>query len=113
MILRNSAILAFFSVVSLLLGILRDRLLATIVGVGPMLDVYNASFRVPDLTLGILLSLASATTVVPFLTHAAHTEDKKELEKRFSSLFVFFGGAMILLVGITLIILPFVAHRIV
>jgi putative peptidoglycan lipid II flippase len=113
MILRNSAILAFFSVVSLLLGILRDRLLATIVGVGPMLDVYNASFRVPDLALGILLSLASATTVVPFLTQAVHAHDDKELEKRFSSLFIFFGSAMVLLGIIVVVALPFVAHIIV
>lgn len=113
MILKNSVILAFFSIVSLLLGIFRDRLLATIVGVGPMLDVYNASFRIPDLTLGILFSLASATTVVPFLTHAAHTDNKEELEKKFSSLFIFFAGAMILLGVVIVSILPFVAKYIV
>jgi putative peptidoglycan lipid II flippase len=113
MILKNSAILAFFAGVSLLLGILRDRLLSTIVGVGPLLDVYNASFRVPDLTLGILLSLASATTVVPFLTHAVHTDDKKSLEERFSSLFIFFGGAMIVLGVIIVAALPFIVHIVV
>lgn len=109
MILKNSAILAFFSVISLLLGIVRDRLLSTIVGVGPMLDVYNASFRVPDLTLGILLSLASATTVVPFLTHAVHSDDKKDLERRFSTLFIFFGGAMLVLAVIIVLLLPLIA----
>ena len=41
MIVRNSILLAFFSGISLLLGIVRDRLLAEYVGVGPVLDVYK------------------------------------------------------------------------
>jgi putative peptidoglycan lipid II flippase len=107
MILRNSAILAFFSVVSLLLGIVRDRLLATIVGVGPMLDIYNASFRIPDLMYGIFFAVVSAQTVVPFLTK--HTdEEKEELESKFNSLFFFFSVTLIVLALFALLLLPFI-----
>lgn len=68
MIFRNSLLLAFFSTLSLLLGIVRDRLLADYVGIGHVLDLYNISFRIPDLLYGSLLAFISAATVVPFLT---------------------------------------------
>jgi len=113
MILKNSAILAFFSVVSLILGIFRDRLLAQIVGVGPILDVYNASFRIPDLMYGILFSFVSAVTVVPFITKAIHDNDKKELEIRFNSLLFFFSAVLIAVSTVVIILLPFVASYIV
>ena len=77
MILRNSAILAFFSIISLLLGIFRDRILAQVVGVGPMLDVYNAAFRIPDLVYAVLLSVVSAATVVPFISKAAREKEEE------------------------------------
>ena len=57
MIFKNSVLLAFFSVLSLLLAIVRDRLLAMYVGVGPALDVYNASFRIQILCTGHCLLL--------------------------------------------------------
>jgi putative peptidoglycan lipid II flippase len=105
MILKNSAILAFFSVLSLLLGIFRDRLLATVVGVGPMLDVYNASFRIPDLIYGIFFAVVSAQTVVPFL--AKHTEEEKdELESKFNSLFFFFGCTLVAVASVAFLLLP-------
>jgi putative peptidoglycan lipid II flippase len=111
MILRNSAIIAFFSVVSLILGVFRDRLLAQFVGIGPMLDVYNASFRIPDLVYGILIAAVSAQTVVPFITKRAQ-EENYDLESKFNSLFFFFGLSLTgisLLVGLFLPILtPYV-----
>lgn len=112
MLLRNSAILAFFSVISLLLGIVRDRLLAHYVGVGAVLDVYNASFRIPDLIYGILFSFVSAVTVVPFITKAVHDNDEKELEVRFNSLLFFFSGVLVLFSFIVIITLPLFAHYI-
>lgn len=112
MILKNSAILAFFSVLSLLLAVFRDRLLATHVGVGPMLDVYNAAFKIPDLVYGLLLSAVSAATVVPFITKA-YDEDEDTLSSKFNSLFFFFGGALIMFSVVAAIIVPYVAPYVV
>jgi len=113
MIFRNSLLLAFFSAVSLLLGIIRDRLLADHVGIGFTLDLYNASFRIPDLLYGTLLAFISAGTVVPFLTK--EDKDGRQISPlhrliALSSLFLIIN----LVVGITLFIaLPFIAHLIV
>lgn len=113
MIARNSFLLAFFSVISLLLGIVRDRLLAEYVGVGPVLDVYNAAFRIPDLVYGILFSFVSAVTVVPFITKAVHENDKKELETRFNSLFFFFSLVMLVIAFVIIVTLPLFARYLV
>jgi peptidoglycan biosynthesis protein MviN/MurJ (putative lipid II flippase) len=68
MILKNSIIIAFFSILSVLLGVVRDRLLATHVGIGETLDIYNAAFRIPDLLYAFSLAFVTSATVVPFLT---------------------------------------------
>lgn len=115
MIFKNSAILAFFSILSVLLGIFRDRLLATNVGIGPVLDVYNAAFRVPDLFYGMFLAFITAGTVIPFLTkeNKEGVIEYKESEKRFSSLVFFFSFFMVLLIVIVGITIPYFAHLIV
>ncbi|MEN9338221.1 MAG: hypothetical protein RIQ41_535 [Candidatus Parcubacteria bacterium] len=112
MILKNSFIIAFFSVISLVLGVVRDRLLAQVVGVGPMLDVYNAAFRIPDLVYGILLSAVSAATVVPFITKHKD-EDVDELQSKFNSLFFFFGGALSISSVIAMFLTPSLTPHIV
>lgn len=109
MILKNSSIIAFFSVISLLLGIVRDRFLSTHVGVGPILDVYNASFKIPDLLFGVMASFVSSAIVIPFLTKEIHNHDKENLEKKFNSLFFFFGFVMIALSLVVFIALPYIA----
>ena len=113
MIIKNSLMLAFFGGVSILLGIVRDRLLATFVGVGPVLDIYNASFRIPDLLYASILAFVTAGTVVPFLTK----EDKhgKNLDPRhkLSSITLFFGGFMAIVGIIIAATLPLYAKLIV
>ena len=112
MILKNSVILAFFSAASIVLGIFRDRLLAQVVGVGPMLDVYNAAFKIPDLVYGLLLSAVSAATVVPFITKIKDNDDN-DLASKFNSLFFFFGGALIACSALAATVVPYFADRVV
>ena len=113
MIFRNSLFLAFFSALSLLLGIVRDRLLAENVGISFTLDLYNASFRIPDLLYGSILALISAGTVIPFLTKEDnHGKQISPLHRliTLSSLFLFINVT----IGILLfVLLPYIAHFIV
>ncbi len=112
MIFRNSVLIAFFSVVSLILGIVRDRFLSTYVGVGPTLDIYNASFKIPDLLFGVMASFVASAIVIPFLTKEIHNHDKEKLERKFNSLFFFFGFVMFALSFIIFIILPYISKYI-
>ncbi len=113
MIVRNSILLAIFSVLSVLLGVVRDRLLAGYVGVGPTLDVYNASFRLPDLAYGAFLAFITAGTVVPFLTRENKDGKITESEKRFTSLLFFFSIAMVLVACIVVLTIPWYARLLV
>ena len=45
---QAALVLAVFSVLSQLIGLFRDRFLASKIGPSQALDVYYASFRVPD-----------------------------------------------------------------
>lgn len=113
MIFKNSVLLAIFSILSVLLGIFRDRLLATIVGIGPTLDIYNAAFRIPDFLYALSLAFVTSGTVVPFLT----VEDKHghvlDARHKLSSISLFFAGVLSLLGILIAITLPLYARFIV
>lgn len=113
MILKNSVLLAVFSILSVLLGIVRDRLLATQVGVGPMLDIYNAAFRLPDFLYAMSLAFVTAGTVVPFLTVENKSGNIVDSRHKLSSISLFFGGVTSLIGLFIAITLPLYAHLIV
>lgn len=111
--MRNSIFLGAFSLISIVLGVFRDRLLAHYVGVGQMLDIYNASFRLPDLLFGCMLSFVASATVIPFISKGVHAGDHQDTSARMSTLFFFFSIAITLLAIILACILPYIARYIV
>jgi putative peptidoglycan lipid II flippase len=113
MIFKNSLVLAFFSALSLLFAIVRDRLLATTVGVGATLDLYNASFRIPDLVYGSMLAFVTSATVVPFLTKEHKDGTMQDPLHRLTSLTSLFLLVIITLSFVVGCTLPFFAHYIV
>jgi putative peptidoglycan lipid II flippase len=62
---------------SRLLGLLRDRLLATHFGVGPELSAYYAAFRLPDILSALLVSGAFAVAFIPVLTEHLKKGERK------------------------------------
>ncbi len=61
-------LLGAFTILSALLALVRDHLLASTFGAGALLDVYYAAFRIPDLVFVGIASLISATVLVPMLS---------------------------------------------
>jgi putative peptidoglycan lipid II flippase len=60
-------LLALFALLSQLLALVRDRLLASSFGATSSLDVYYAAFRVPDLLFATVASLLSLYALMPVL----------------------------------------------
>lgn len=58
-------VLALASLVSRLLGLVRDRMLAGNFGAGDTLDIYYAAFRVPDLVYNLLIMGALSAGFIP------------------------------------------------
>ena len=113
MIFKNSVLLAVFSILSVFLGIFRDRLLSTIVGIGPTLDIYNAAFRIPDFLYALSLAFVTSGTVVPFLTIEDKNGHVVDARHKLSSISLFFAGAISLLGIIIAVTLPLYAKLIV
>lgn len=63
-------LLAIFALLSQILALLRDRLLAHFFGASSALDMYYAAFRVPDFLFVTIASLFSFSIVMPFLSRA-------------------------------------------
>lgn len=61
----GAIIIATASIVSRLLGLIRDRMLASGFGAGDTLDTYYAAFKIPDLVFNILVLGALSSAFIP------------------------------------------------
>lgn len=78
---QAALLLGFFSLLSQLLGLVRDRMFAHSIGPGETLDIYYAAFRIPDFLYLSIASLASITVLMPFLIE--RMKDSKEKAREF------------------------------
>jgi len=98
------------SLVSRLLGILRDRVLAGEFGAGPELDMYYAAFRIPDLVFNLLVLGALSAGFIPVFTSYLKTK-KQAWELVNIVLNVMFVG-LILVSGLLIFLAPWVVKLI-
>ncbi|MFA7193409.1 MAG: lipid II flippase MurJ [Candidatus Paceibacterota bacterium] len=79
-------LIAAFALLSQFLGLIRDRLLAGKFGAGLELDIYYAAFRIPDFIFTLIISLVSASVLIPFIIRALE-KDSEYLKKFSDSIF--------------------------
>jgi len=94
-------LLAIFAFMSQILALVRDRLLASTFGASEIVDVYYASFRIPDLLFVIITALVSAAVLVPIFSKERN--DYKDFKKTIDSLFTVFLFASIIIITIVFI----------
>ena len=97
--------LASFSIFSQILAFLRDRLLAGHFGAGRALDLYYASFEVPDLLFNTVASLISASILIPLLAKW-YEEGEKDNRNNVDSIFTSFSILLIVSCGLALLFMP-------
>ncbi|OGG45823.1 hypothetical protein A2673_04075 [Candidatus Kaiserbacteria bacterium RIFCSPHIGHO2_01_FULL_50_13] len=73
-------ILGASAILSSLLALLRDRLLAHTFGAGVELDVYYAAFRVPDIIFVALTALVSVYVLVPELSRRSESDQRAYID---------------------------------
>lgn len=94
---------------SRVLGLLRDRLLASHFGAGRELDIYYAAFQIPDfMTVLFLLGAGSAAILPIFQEYLA--ADRKAAEKLISDLFTVFLAGSAILALLAFFLAPFLAR---
>lgn len=74
-----AALVAASSLISRLLGIFRDRILASHIGPGPELDIYYAAFRIPDLLFNLVVLGALSAGFIPVFSKLIKEVNFKEL----------------------------------
>jgi len=94
---------AFF--ISILLGLIRDRLLARNFGLGADLDIYYAAFRIPDFISMVLIMGAIGAAIIPIFSECL-VKNREEAFKYLSNLLNLFLIFLILICGILFIFAP-------
>jgi len=76
-VLSATMVIAGASLVSRLLGVLRNRIFASMFGAGDELDAYFAAFRIPDFLLNLLILGAFSAAFIPVFTGLISRRKKK------------------------------------
>lgn len=71
-------LITIMSLASRLLGLVRDRILASTFGAGDTLDIYYAAFRIPDLIYNLLILGALSAAFIPVFTSLISKEENEE-----------------------------------
>lgn len=101
-------LLGGFAFLSQILGLLRDKAFAHFIGAGPILDVYYASFRIPDFLYISVASLASVTVLMPFLVDKINN-NKDDARKFLNNVFTVFMIFMVLISIVIFICMPYLS----
>ncbi|MEK7589987.1 MAG: lipid II flippase MurJ [Patescibacteria group bacterium] len=73
-------LLGVFALLSQILALFRDRLLAHFFGAGAVLDTYYAAFRIPDIIFVAIATIVSVYVLIPFLAEKSAVSKEKEME---------------------------------
>ena len=110
---QAALVLAIFSILSQLFGLLRDRLLASLVGPSAVLDVYYAAFRIPDFIYNSFGLLFSVTVLIPFITDCLKAEvdgNPKAIRSFLNSIFTVYMYGMAAICAVLIVIMPWLTE---
>lgn len=68
-VISAAVILGVFSLVSRLIGLLRERVFTTTFGAGDVFDAFVAAFRVPDMIFNLVVIGSLSAAFIPLFTH--------------------------------------------
>ncbi len=111
-ITSTAYILVAAGIISAILGLFRDRLLAGTFGAGHYLDIYFAAFKIPNLVFGLLISGGIIAAFMPvFFESFAHNKEKGlKLVNNIINCFLIFS---ILICGLLFLFVPYLINLVV
>ncbi len=112
-IVADAVIVAFFGIMSRVLGLLRDRILASHYGAGNALDIYYAAFRLPDFIFELLVVGALGAAFIPIFSKLVIKKDINRAWQAASGVFIVIVVSMIVLAIVGIICAPLLMHLIV
>ncbi|MBU1166854.1 murein biosynthesis integral membrane protein MurJ [Patescibacteria group bacterium] len=105
-IFAGGLVLALSSFASRILGVLRDRIIASKFGATGDLDAYFAAFRIPDVVYNLLILGAFSSAFIPIFTSYLAKGKKKEAFEIASTILNLTLIIILLVLGLVLIFTP-------
>ncbi len=112
-IAAGAMIVAFFGILSRVLGLVRDRILASHYGAGDILDMYYAAFRLPDFIFELLVVGALGAAFIPVFSKLITKENTDRAWQAASGVFFMIVGTLVILSIVGIIFAPMLMHIIV
>lgn len=102
-------LLGTFTLMSQLLALVRDRMLANFFGATQTLDLYYTAFRIPDLIYASVASLVSISVLIPFFS-GVFEKNKDEARRLLNSVFTGFLAIMIAVSLLAFMLMPYIVR---
>jgi putative peptidoglycan lipid II flippase len=113
-LLRNTSGIGFATIVSRILGLVREMLLSRIVGGGQYMSAWAMGFMIPNLLRRLLGEGALGTALVPIMTYTFEKENRDFARKKLTVITAVLGVILalicIVIAGGSLMILPFLGN---
>jgi len=112
LLFHSSWSLTLTSALSYFFGLVRDRIFAHTFGLSRTLDIYNASFVIPDLLLNVLVGTALSAAFLPI--YLKRYDEEPQLGHAYARQMLWWGVTIIVTFGVLVALtLPLYAHLVV
>ena len=105
-LLKSTVIVATMTLLSRLLGFVRDVVLATIFGAGPAFDAFAVAFKIPNFMRRLFGEGAFAQAFVPVLAEYRQKRSPKEVHEFVNHIAGTLGVALLIVIAVAEIIAP-------
>lgn len=105
---RSAATISSFTLLSRITGLLRDILVASSFGAGPLTDAFWVAFRIPNLLRRLFAEGAFAQAFVPILGHVRNTESHDNVRILLDRVALLLTAALMLVTLLGIIAAPWV-----
>lgn len=109
---QAALLLGVFTLLSQVLGLVRDRMFTSRLGAGAELDIYYASFQMPDIIFNLIATLVSVTVLLPMLVKISDQDGEEKshhfFNQVFTAFFVLVLGASVIAFFLAPVIAPLV-----
>jgi putative peptidoglycan lipid II flippase len=109
-LIKSTGTFSFFTIISRLLGYLRDILIAVFLGAGPLADVFFVAFRIPSTFRRLFSEGTLNAAFVP--SYSSMLDNKKESQKFANNIFNLLVLGLLVLVLIIEILMPLFVYLI-
>ncbi len=108
---QAALLLSISSILSKIIALMRDRLLAANFGAGSELDVYFAAFRIPDFVFTLTIFMTAGASILPIFIKET-SEDREKANVFLGGLIVFFIIFILIFLGLAFFLSPILSKSI-